>query len=217
MENFSEGRARPCLKSQLGISNVERGSGGRGGNRHAPFAFTEQGVAMLSTALHSQRAIQVNIGIMRVFVQLRKEQRGLQIDLVPKLELLENMFKQRFDRLEAQFHNQPTEVVSNPSLPAKHHPLGVIQNTVARHFGLSSNDLKSASRAQATSLPRQIAIYLARKHLGMSFSEIGRHFGGRDHTTVLHSYRKILADAETNTMIRTSVDALGKEIHPMLM
>lgn len=47
-------------------------SNGRGGSRHCPYAFTEQGVAMLSSVLHSPRAVQVNIAIMRAFVQLRQ-------------------------------------------------------------------------------------------------------------------------------------------------
>lgn len=216
VENFSDGDPRPCLISQSGISNAERELRGRGGNRHNPFAFSELGVAMLSTVLHSPRAIQISVEIMRAFVELRKENRGHYSALMPKLDSLENMMKQRFDQLEAQFQNQAANAPSVPRLPGKRHPLTVIQDMVARYFGLSSDDIKSASRTQATSLPRQIAVYLARKHLGMSFSEIGRQFGGRDHTTILHSYRKILADAETNTMIRTSVDALGKEIHPML-
>lgn len=54
------------LKFQIGRSN------GHGGSRHCPFAFTEQGVAMLSSVLHSPRAVQVNIAIMRAFVQLRR-------------------------------------------------------------------------------------------------------------------------------------------------
>jgi len=55
------------LKSQIAISSSKWG-----GRRHAPYAFTEQGVAMLSSVLHSERAIQVNIAIMRAFVQLRE-------------------------------------------------------------------------------------------------------------------------------------------------
>jgi DNA-binding PadR family transcriptional regulator len=47
-------------------------SKGRGGRRHRPYAFTEQGVAMLSSVLNSERAVQVNIAIMRKFVQLRR-------------------------------------------------------------------------------------------------------------------------------------------------
>jgi hypothetical protein len=56
-----------ALRSQSVISNAP----GRGGRRYAPYAFTEQGVAMLSTVLNSPRAIAVNIEIMRAFVRLR--------------------------------------------------------------------------------------------------------------------------------------------------
>lgn len=56
-----------ALRSQSVISNTP----GRGGRRYAPYAFTEQGVAMLSTVLNSPRAIAVNIEIMRAFVRLR--------------------------------------------------------------------------------------------------------------------------------------------------
>jgi len=55
------------LKFQIGISNK-----GRGGRRTMPYVFTEQGVAMLSSVLNSERAVQVNIGIMRTFVSMRK-------------------------------------------------------------------------------------------------------------------------------------------------
>lgn len=54
------------LISQIVISNV-----GRGGRRHAPYVFAEQGIAMLSSVLDSERAIQVNIAIMRAFVRMR--------------------------------------------------------------------------------------------------------------------------------------------------
>lgn len=69
------------LKCQIGIANQETGSNlifqfgrskGRGGRRHMPYAFTEQGVAMLSSVLKSDRAVKVNIAIMRAFVRLRK-------------------------------------------------------------------------------------------------------------------------------------------------
>ena len=57
-----------ALRSQYVISNVRTG---RGGRRYPPYAFTEQGVAMLSSVLHSPRAIRVNVEIMRAFVRLR--------------------------------------------------------------------------------------------------------------------------------------------------
>ncbi len=56
------------LRFQIGMSKTK----GRGGRRYLPYAFTEQGVAMLSSVLNSERAVQVNIAIMRVFVKLRE-------------------------------------------------------------------------------------------------------------------------------------------------
>jgi len=78
------------LRSQFATSNR-----GRGGRRYAPLAFTEQGVAMLSTVLNSERAIQVNIEIMRAFVRLR----GMiasHDDLARKLEALEKKYDAQF-------------------------------------------------------------------------------------------------------------------------
>jgi hypothetical protein len=70
-----------ALRSQIAISKTNQGGlrsqfapskTGRGGRRYSPFAFTEQGVAMLSSVLNSERAIEVNIAIMRAFVKLRQ-------------------------------------------------------------------------------------------------------------------------------------------------
>jgi len=71
------------LRSQIATSNK-----GRGGRRYAPYAFTEQGVAMLSTVLNSERAIQANIEIMRAFVRLRQILAS-NAQLARKLEALE--------------------------------------------------------------------------------------------------------------------------------
>jgi ORF6N domain-containing protein len=70
-------------------------SKGRGGRRHRPYAFTEQGVAMLSSVLNSERAMQVNIAIMRTFVQLRRLMDG-NADLARKIEGLEKKYDEKF-------------------------------------------------------------------------------------------------------------------------
>ena len=77
------------LRSQNGISK------GRGGRRYPPYAFTEQGVAMLSTVLRSERAIQVNIEIMRAFVRLRGVLAAHQ-QLAHKLAELEKKYDAKF-------------------------------------------------------------------------------------------------------------------------
>ena len=78
------------LRSQIATSNI-----GSGGRRYRPYAFTEQGVAMLSSVLHSERAIQVNIAIMRAFVQLR-EMISSNKGLARRLNELEKKYDSQF-------------------------------------------------------------------------------------------------------------------------
>ena len=78
------------LRSQSAISKP-----GRGGRRHLPLAFTEQGVAMLSSVLRSDRAVQVNVAIMRAFVRLR-EMLATHRDLARKLEQMEQRYDAQF-------------------------------------------------------------------------------------------------------------------------
>ena len=66
-----------------------------------------------------------------------------------------------------------------------------IQKTVADHFSLKQADLLSERRTRAVARPRQIAMWLCKQHTTRSYPDIGRRFGGRDHTTVLHGVRKI--------------------------
>jgi len=78
------------LRSQLVTSNS-----GRGGRRYLPYVFTEQGVAMLSTVLKSERAIKVNIAIMRTFVKLRQMLES-NVELARKLKALEKKYDKQF-------------------------------------------------------------------------------------------------------------------------
>ena len=66
-----------------------------------------------------------------------------------------------------------------------------IQKRVAEHFNIRLADMHSARRARAVARPRQVAMYLAKQLTSRSLPEIGRKFGGRDHTTVLHACRKV--------------------------
>jgi len=79
-----------ALRSQTGISKE-----GRGGRRYPPYAFTQQGVAMLSSVLRSDQAVHVNIEIMRAFVRLR-EILSTHADLAKKLENLERKYDSQF-------------------------------------------------------------------------------------------------------------------------
>ncbi len=66
-----------------------------------------------------------------------------------------------------------------------------IQKKVAEHFQIRISDMHSARRARAVTRPRQVAMYLAKQLTSRSLPEIGRKFGGRDHTTVMHAVKKV--------------------------
>ena len=86
-----------CLVLQIAISKK-----GRGGRRSPPFAFTEHGVAMLSSVLGSERAVQVNIVIVRAFIKLR-EVLSNQKDLAQRLDSLEEKYGKHDGELQAVF------------------------------------------------------------------------------------------------------------------
>lgn len=73
----------------------------------------------------------------------------------------------------------------------RHFTIPNIQKTVAHFFQLKVADLKSKKRSRDISIPRQIAMYICREFTQASLPEIGRQFGGKDHTTVIFSYRKV--------------------------
>lgn len=75
--------------------------------------------------------------------------------------------------------------------PARPPAVADILETVSRHFGVRLSDLVGRKRSRSVSFPRQVGMYLARKLTPLSLEEIGGHFGGRDHSTVLHAERVI--------------------------
>lgn len=88
-----------------------------------------------------------------------------------------------------------------------------IQRRVGEHFGLRGQDLKVRSNSKAIAFPRQVAMYLVKQLTSASLPEIGRQFGDKHHTTVLHSVHKIenlrRTDKELNKTINRLLDSLG--------
>lgn len=85
-----------------------------------------------------------------------------------------------------------------------------IQKKVAEHFNVRVADMHSARRARAVARPRQVAMYLAKQLTPRSLPEIGRKFGGRDHTTVIHAVRKIEELAAYDSTFREDVELLRR-------
>jgi chromosomal replication initiator protein len=85
-----------------------------------------------------------------------------------------------------------------------------IQKKVAEHYNIRIADMHSARRARAVARPRQIAMYLAKQLTPRSLPEIGRKFGGRDHTTVIHAVRKVEELAAYDASFREDVELLRR-------
>ncbi|MFW7378309.1 MAG: chromosomal replication initiator protein DnaA [Oligoflexus sp.] len=87
-----------------------------------------------------------------------------------------------------------------------------IQKAVADHFKLRVSDLKSKKRQRAFSVPRQIAMFLSRIRTQSSFPEIGSCFGGKDHTTVMHAFKKIDLSRKKDLELKTHIEALERKL-----
>ncbi len=85
-----------------------------------------------------------------------------------------------------------------------------ILRIISRHFGVSKGDLLSQRRHRSVVWPRQIGMYLAKQLTARSLPEIGRRFGGRDHTTVLHAIRKIEGEITKNPRLEDELEELKK-------
>ncbi|HRN85589.1 MAG TPA: helix-turn-helix domain-containing protein, partial [Hyphomicrobium sp.] len=85
-----------------------------------------------------------------------------------------------------------------------------ILRIISRHFGVSKGDLLSQRRHRSVVWPRQIGMYLAKQLTHRSLPEIGRRFGNRDHTTVLHAIRKIEGVIAGDANLRDEIDDLKK-------
>lgn len=85
-----------------------------------------------------------------------------------------------------------------------------IQKKVAEHFNLRLSDMTSARRARLVARPRQVAMYLAKTLTSKSLPEIGRRFGGRDHTTVMHAVKRVESLKEADSQLAEDVELLRR-------
>ncbi len=87
-----------------------------------------------------------------------------------------------------------------------------IQKIVSEYFQISVEDIRSKKRSSNISFPRQIAMYLCRTMTSESFPKIGTEFGGKDHTTVMHSVEKIEKEIKVNKDLANIIEKLKKDI-----
>jgi chromosomal replication initiator protein len=89
-----------------------------------------------------------------------------------------------------------------------------VQEVVARRWGVTPEGLRSKARTKRLTVPRQVAMYLAREMLGMQLVEIGQAFGGRDHSTVIHSLDKVGRQLARDHVFRDRVQQARTELSP---
>jgi chromosomal replication initiator protein len=106
---------------------------------------------------------------------------------------------------------------NSPKPGRRERSVGEIQQATCELFGITLEELLSSSRTPSISWPRQLAMYLARELTGESLPAIGRHFGGRDHTTVMHACRRTSARIDSDESSRELVEKLCEALdspHP---
>lgn len=90
--------------------------------------------------------------------------------------------------------------------------IDIIQRVVAEHFKITPNDLKGKKKSQNVVFPRQLAIYISREITEFSTTEIGQAFGGRDHTTAMHSCNKIKERIQADPTLDSTIQSLIRMI-----
>jgi chromosomal replication initiator protein len=88
-----------------------------------------------------------------------------------------------------------------------------IQKTICDYFNIKLGDLKAKRRTQNIALPRQVAMYLCRKHTETSFPGIGDKFGGRDHSTVIHASRTIERKIKEDPHMQTTIEKIERTLN----
>jgi chromosomal replication initiator protein len=96
------------------------------------------------------------------------------------------------------------------SLPQMHSPMVAdIHTAICRHYRMTRRQLIGTSKVRSLARPRQIGMYLAKQLTQRSLPEIGRFFGGRDHTTVIHAIRRVEELRQTDPEIAFQIDCVA--------
>jgi len=118
---------------------------------------------------------------------------------------------------EARLRNQAVDLEMAESFLAerkrqKQPTLRTIASKVSHRFQVKSSDLKGPTRRQAVTRARGVAMYIARQLTDKSLDQVGKHFGGRDHTTVMHAVRKTADLIQSDPDIRQLVEEINQEL-----
>lgn len=96
-------------------------------------------------------------------------------------------------------------------------PMRLIKVTVAEHFGVTVTDLESPRRSQDSVIPRHVAMYLCRTLTRASFPDIGRQFGHRDHTSIMHAVNSLQGRFDSDPGLLETTQALRDQLAPKIL
>jgi chromosomal replication initiator protein len=109
---------------------------------------------------------------------------------------------------QALADGRPTEAAGAATQPT----IQQIIDAVTKYYDIKLSDLMSKRRHKSVTLPRQVCMWLARKHTRFSLEEIGGYFGGRDHTTVMHAVRTVGSRAQTDAALSSDVTRIEQSL-----
>jgi chromosomal replication initiator protein len=112
----------------------------------------------------------------------------------------------------AKTHRIPSAGLFLVDITPKKPTIADIQKAVSERYNIPLLEMKSARRAREVSRPRQVAMYISKQLTPQSLPEIGRRFGNRDHTTVIHAIRRIESLRKEDPELRRDVAALKREL-----
>ncbi len=90
--------------------------------------------------------------------------------------------------------------------------VSLVQKTVADYFKIKPSELRSKKRKRTITIPRQIAMYLARTVTNSSYPDLGIQFGGKDHTTIIHAVKRIAKQQESDPDLRGHIDSIKQQL-----
>ncbi|MEO2148665.1 MAG: helix-turn-helix domain-containing protein, partial [bacterium] len=155
----------------------------------------------------SQRGIELPLEVVEVMAQrIRDNIRELE-GAVLRIESMS-----RHENLEINTENVSHTLDELMGEISSRIDLRKIEGLICEEFMVSSLDLHSPRRTRSIVLPRQVCMYLGRRHTNCSLGEIGQYFGGRDHSTVLHSIEKIRQTLPIDPHLQRSVDMVEERL-----
>jgi hypothetical protein len=192
--------------------------------RSLPYAYTQEGVVTIAFLINTPKAIKAHLTLMNAFFNFRK---AADAPLMVRMDNLERTVFQGINEIKTLLLSRtasPAPLNRSRSLHASKQStleLDKIVSRVANFFQIDDRAIKGKSRKQPIALARQIAVYLMRKNLKITYPKLASYLGHADHTAVLHAFEKISAAITMDKVLQGIVKeldiAIAESLDPPLL